>query len=137
MTLGYTVAVRNSQLAALAARFDAGAAGATIKVYSGARPATADTAVGGGNTLLLTLTLAATAFGAQAGGSMSLAGLPVVGTGVAAGTAAWFRAADSDGVTVTDGTCGADGSGADIELSTTTVSIGLEVSLTAGTVTQP
>jgi hypothetical protein len=137
MTLGYTVAVRNSQLANLAARFDAGAAGATIKVYSGARPATADTAVGGGNTLLLTITLAATAFGAQSNGSMSLAGLPIDGIGVAAGTAAWFRAADSDGVTVTDGTCGAEGSGADIELSTTTISVGLEVTLTAGTVTQP
>jgi len=137
MTLGYTVAVRNSQLAALAARFDAGAAGATIKVYSGTRPATADTAVGGGNTLLLTLTLATSAFGAQSNGSMSLAGLPISGTGVAAGTATWFRAADSDGVTVTDGTCGAEASNEDIELSTTTISVGLEVTLTAGTITQP
>jgi len=137
MTLGYTVAVRNSQLANLAARFDAGAAGATIKVYTGTRPVNADTAVGGGNTLLLTLTLAASAFGAQSNGSMSLAGLPIDAIGVAAGTASWFRAADSDGVTVTDGTCGAEGSGADIELSTTTVSVGLEVTLTAGTVTQP
>jgi hypothetical protein len=137
MTLGYTVAVRNAQLASLAARFDAGATGATIKIYSGTRPVTADTAVGGGNTLLLTLTLATTAFGSPSGGSMSLAGLPISGTGVAAGTAAWFRAADSDGTTVTDGTCGVDGSGADIEISTTTISVGLEVTLTAGTVTQP
>lgn len=137
MTLGYAVAVRNAQLTALAARFDAGAAGATIKVYSGTRPVNADTAVGGGNTLLLTLTMAATAFGAPSNGTMAAASLPITAAGVANGTAAWFRAADSDGVTVTDGTCGADGSGADIELSTTAITIGLEVSLTTGTITQP
>jgi hypothetical protein len=137
MTLGYTIAVRNAQLAQLASRFDAGTTGATVKIYSGARPATADTAIGGGNTLLLTITLATAAFGAQVNGSMSLAGLPIDAIGVAAGTASWFRAADSDGTTVTDGTCGADGSGADVELSTTTISVGLEVSLIAGTITQP
>lgn len=137
MALGYSTATQNAQVANLGARFDAGAAGGTIKIYSGTRPANANTAVGGGNTLLLTFTLATTALAAPASGVASLAGLPLAAEGVAAGTATWWRGADSDGNTVTDGSCGADGSGENIELSTTTISVGLDVNLTAGTFTQP
>lgn len=137
MTLGYATATQNAQLTSLAARFDAGAAGGTIKVYSGTRPANANTAVGGGNTLLLTFTLTSTGFAAPSGGNMAIAGLPLTAEGVAAGTATWWRGADSDGNTVLDGSVGAEGSGEDIEMSTTTVSVGLDVNLTAGTFTQP
>lgn len=137
MVLGYATATQNAQLSSLAARFDLGAAGGTIKVYSGTRPANANTAPGGGNTLLLTFTLATTGFAAPSGGTMNVAGLPLTATGVAAGTAAWWRGADSDGNTVLDGSCGVDGSGEDIELSTTTISVGLNVNLTTGTFTQP
>lgn len=137
MTLGYATGTQNAQLSSLAARFDAGSAGGTIKVYTGTRPANANTAPGGGNTLLLTFTLATTGFGSPAGGAMSVAGLPITAEGVAAGTATWWRGADSDGNTVLDGSCGAEGSNEDIEMSTTTVSVGLDVNLTAGTFTQP
>lgn len=137
MTIGYATATQNAQLTSLAARFDAGAAGGTIKVYSGTRPVNANTAPGGGNTLLLTFTLATTGFGAPGSGVMSIAGLPLTAEGVAAGTATWWRGADSDGNTVLDGNCGAEGSNEDIEMSTTTVSVGLDVNLTAGTFTQP
>lgn len=137
MALGYSTATQNAQVSNLGARFDAGAAGGTIKIYSGTRPANANTAVGGGNTLLLTFTLAVTSLGAPANGVASLASLPLVASGVAAGTAAWWRGADSDGNTVMDGSCGATGSGQDIELSTTTISVGLDVNMTAGTLTQP
>lgn len=137
MTLGYSTATQNAQLSSLAARFDAGSAGGTIKVYSGTRPANANTAPGGGNTLLLTFTLATTGFGSPASGVMSIAGLPLAAEGVGAGTATWWRGADSDGNTVTDGSVGAEGSNEDIEMSTTTVSVGLDVNLTVGTFTQP
>lgn len=137
MTLGYATATRNGMCAALAALFDAGAAGGTVKVYSGSRPANANTAPGGGNVLLLTFTLATTAFTAPSAGSNSIAGLPLSATGAANGTATWWRGADSDGNTVIDGDAGADGSGADMEFSTTTVSTGLTVNMTVGTFTQP
>jgi hypothetical protein len=137
MVLGYSTATQNAQLSSLAAQFDEGATGGTIKVYSGTRPANANTAPGGGNTLLLTFTLSATGFAAPVNGTMSAADLPLAAEGVAAGTAVWWRGADSSGNTVLDGSCGTEGSGEDIELSTTTISVGLDVSMTAGTFTQP
>jgi hypothetical protein len=137
MTLRYATATQNAVLSTIAARFDAGAAGGTIKVYSGTPPANANTAPGGGNTLLLTFTLATTGFNAPSAPTMSVAGLPLTAEGVAAGTATWWRGADSDGNTVMDGSCGAEGSNEDLELSTTSISVGLDVNLTAGTFTQP
>lgn len=136
MALSYAVATRNAVLAAIIGRIDGDAGGGTVKVYTGTRPATADTALSG-NTLLLTFTFAASSFGAPSSGSATVAGLPLAAIGAAAGTAAWFRCADESGDTVFDGSCGASGSGADIELSTTTVSVGLAVNLTGGTLTQP
>jgi hypothetical protein len=136
MAIGYAAATRNAILSAIAARADADAGPATIKVYSGTRPVNADTAPGGGNTLLLTFTLAVTAFTAPDGDSMDVNSLPIAATGLAAGTGAWFRLADESGDVVFDGNCGATGSGQDIEMSTTTVSVGLAVNLTGGTLIQ-
>lgn len=137
MALGYATATQNALASTLAARFDLGAAGGTIKVYSGTRPVNANTATGGGNTLLLTFTLAATGFTGPASGVLTVAGLPLTASGAATGTAAWWRGADSDGNTVTDGSAGATGSGSDIELSTTSITTGLDVNMTSGTITQP
>lgn len=136
MAIGYANATRNAILSAIAARADIDAGPATIKVYSGTRPVNGDTAPGGGNTLLLTFILAATAFTAPDGDSMDVNGLPIGSTGVAAGTATWFRLASDTGTAVLDGNCGATGSGQDIEMSTTTVSVGLTVNLTGGTLIQ-
>lgn len=58
-------------------------------------------------------------------------------TGLAAGTAGWFRMKDSTGATVLDGSATATGGGGDLQLNTTTVSVGLDLEITAGTVTMP
>jgi hypothetical protein len=137
MTLGYATATRNAFCTTLGTLADAGAGGATVKVYSGTRPVNANTAPGGGNTLLLTFTLATTALDAPNTGVTAIAGLPISAVGAANGTAAWWRMADSTGATVIDGDAGADGSGADLELSTTSITTGLTVNLTTGTFTQP
>lgn len=138
MALGYATATQNALASTLAALFDAGAAGGTIKVYSGTRPVNANTAPGGGNVLLLTFTLDTTGFtGPSPTGVMTVASLPKSASGAATGTATWWRGADSDGNTVTDGSAGATGSGADIEMSTTSITTGLTVNMTAGTFTQP
>lgn len=136
MAIGYAAATRNAILSAIAARADADTGAATLKVYSGTRPVNADTAPGGGNTLLLTFTLGVTAFTSPDGDSMDISGLPLGATGLAAGTAAWFRLADESGDVVFDGNCGGPASNQDIEMSTTTVSVGLAVNLTGGTLTQ-
>jgi len=134
MTLRLAADSRSAAADAVVDRLDAGAAPGTIKVYSGSQPATPATAPTG--TLLLTFTLNDPAFAAAATGVSALDIAPdLTATGVAAGDAGWFRAADSDGNTVLDGACGLGGS--ELNLSTLAVSIGLEVTITSGTYTQP
>ena len=53
--LRIAAATRNAMLDQLRTLLDAGAAGGTIKIYTGTQPANADTALSG-NTLLGTLT---------------------------------------------------------------------------------
>lgn len=126
---------RNAGAAAMTALVDAGAGPGTIQVRTGAQPATPNTAPTG--TLLLTFTLDDPAFGAPATGVQTLNGVPRSAVGVAAGDAGWFRALDSDGNAVFDGTVGITGSGAQLELNTVAVSVDLDVEITGGTFTMP
>lgn len=114
-------------------------ANGVIEIYSGAQPATADSAVTG--TLLGTVTKASGAFtpgsatngltwAAAASGSVSKSTDVWSFNGVAAGTAGWFRlkgnAADAGGSSTTavrlDGTIA--NSGGDMNLSNTTIAVG-------------
>lgn len=137
MATRLATATRNALANTVATQVDADAGAGTIKVYTGAQPASANDAASG--TLLLTFTLGTTAFGAAASGVITLAGLPLAATGVAAGTAGWFRLADQSGDTVLDGKAGVAGDTPTPELilSTATVSIGLDVDLESGTITMP
>ncbi|WP_188188034.1 hypothetical protein [Nonomuraea sp. SYSU D8015] len=133
MAFRIPTAVRNAACDAIVDALDAGAGAATIEVRSGSQPASANDAAGG--TVLATFTLADPAFGAAANGVANLASTPRSTTGSAAGTAGWFRAKDSSGNTVFDGSVGT--SGADMNLNTLTISVGVTVELTSGTVTMP
>jgi len=115
---------------------DAGAGAGTIKVYSGTQPSDADDAEGGG-TLLATFTLGDPAYSAAASGNgvAALASTPRTTTGVAAGTAAWFRLEDSTGANVLDGTVGT--SGQQLNLNTLTISVGVNLEITSGNITMP
>lgn len=124
----------NAKADAAVDRLDGGAPG-TIKVYTGSQPASANDAATG--TLLATFTLANPAFGNAASGTATLLSTPRTASAVAAGTAGWFRAATSGGATVFDGSVTATGAGGQIELNTTTFSVGVDVELTSGTYTQP
>jgi hypothetical protein len=128
-------AARNAAADAIADLADAGSGAATIKVYSGSQVATGDTAESG--TLLVTFTLADPAFGAASSGVCTLASTPRSATGAADGTAGWFRLEDSDGANILDGSVTATGGGGQLELNTTTISTGVSVSLTSGTITMP
>lgn len=102
----------------------------TIKVYSGTRPATPETAVTT-QTLLFTATDATvTASGGTVTGSD-----PAAVTAVASGTAAWFRVSTSAGTAILDGTVGT--SGADMNLSSTSIVAGGSDDLGAPTYTVP
>lgn len=134
MALGLPTASRNAACDAIVDRFDLGSGAGTIQIRSGSRPASANDSATG--TLLATVTLADPAFGAASTGVATLTD-PAAVTGAAAGTATWFRGLDSDSATVMDGDVSATGGGGDLQLNTTTISVGLTVDITGGTVTMP
>lgn len=136
MTIHISTAARNAACDSVVDLLDAGPAGGKIRIYSGAQPAGPDTAVGA-QVLLAELTMDATAaFGSAANGTATLDATPVLSTtGLAAGTAAWFRMLDSNNVAVMDGSAGT--SGTDLILNTATISVGVTVEVTAGTITMP
>lgn len=104
-------------------------------IYSGTVPTNADTALSG-NTVLATFTLSATAFGAASGGVITLAGTPLTVAASASGTATFFRLFKSDGTTcIAQGAVGT--SGQQMNLNTTSITSGVNVTITSGTITMP
>lgn len=136
MVIRLPTASRNAAVAAVANLVDADVGAGTIQIRTGAQPATGNDAASG--TLLATVTLADPAWSGPAVGVMTLDTTPVLSTvGVAAGTAGWFRMLDNSGDSIMDGSVTGTGGGGDLELNTTTISIGLTVEITAGTLTMP
>lgn len=133
LNLKITNAMRSAACNAIVDSLDTGGAG-TIKLYTGTQAATADTAVGA-QTLLVTITLSATAYGSASNGVATLAGTPLSGTAVASGTATWFRMANGSGTTIMDGSVGT--SSADLIVNTTTIASGNTVTVNSGTATMP
>ena len=124
---GYATALRNAQLDAITTF---AGNGAKLRLYSGAQPATG----GAATTMLAEFTLGSPFAPAASGGVLSPT-LPADTTGVAAGTATWFRIVKADGTThVIDGTAGT--SGADLNLNTAAISVGVNVSITGFTITR-
>lgn len=107
--------------------------GGTLKIYTGAQPAV-DGAITG--TLLATLTLNATAFASAtasgSGGTMN-ANAITAGTAVATGTAGYFALISSGAATISTGACGT--SGQELNLNTTSITLGDTVSVTSYSVT--
>lgn len=133
MTIRISNAVRSALANQITSAVDAGAAG-KLRIYTATQPAGPDTAVGA-QTLLAEFTLADPSFGAASNGVITLAGTPRSTTGLAAGTAAWFRILTSADVAVADGAVGT--SGAELNLNTLTISVGVSVEITSGTITVP
>lgn len=134
MAIRLPTASRNAAADAVVDRTDSGGAG-SIEIRTGSQPASANDAATG--TLLVAIPLAATAFGSASNGTASLAGVPLSGTAVADGTAGWFRMLNGSGQTVLDGSVSTPGGGGDLQLATTTITTGLTVTITTGTVTMP
>ena len=108
--------------------------GGSLRIYAGTKPAGPDTALSGA-TLLATLPLSATAFGTASNG-VATANSITAATASNGGTASFFRAFASNGTTaVFDGEIGTSGS--DLNLNSTNISSGAEVSVTSFTYTQP
>ncbi|MGH9251749.1 MAG: hypothetical protein ACRD0W_19845 [Acidimicrobiales bacterium] len=131
-------ASRDASVNAVVDRVDVGVTNLTgrVRVYTGAQPASANDAPTG--TLLLEFNCENPAYGASSAGSAALDATPVLAAvGLAAGTAGWCRVVNRDVATVFDGDVTATGGGGVMQLSTTTVSVGLDVEITAGSYAQP
>ena len=134
MATRLATATQNAAAAAMMALVDAGPGPGTVQVRTGAQPASANDPATG--TLLATFTLSDPAFTGPVAGVMTLDATPVLSTlGVANGTAGWFRMLDSTGATVFDGAVGT--SGQQLNLNTTSITTGLTVEITSGTFTMP
>lgn len=106
-----------------------------LRIYDGTRPTNADTAVGA-QVLLAELRFNATAAPAASAGVLTFNAITADASANGTGTASWFRALKSDGSTVVfDGEVGT--SGADLNLNTTSIVTGAEVSVSSFTYTEP
>lgn len=127
MALTVTAAAAQSMGAALATAIGSAA---TIKIYSGTKPSTPETAATG--TLLATVTISGSF--TSTGGVLTAAD-PASVTPAANGTAGYFRVATSGGTAILDGTVGT--SGADMNLSSTTIATTSPLDLGVPTITVP
>ncbi len=117
---------------------DAGAGAALVRIYDGTQPANPDVAITT-ETLLAELTCSDPAFGGATdgapGGVATASAITDDSSANATGTASWFRAVDSNGLAVLDGSVGT--SGADLNLNTVSITSGATVSVSSWTVTMP
>lgn len=140
------MAVKISTAAAIAAcnalsdQPDVGAGpNGTLVIYEGTRPANADTAIGA-QKVLVTFELANPSFGAaaDAGTTANASAEPIAAVAASAtGTAQFFRIFNTDGDPVFDGTVTAVGGGGDMEISSTAVVSGIDVTVVSLTAVMP
>jgi hypothetical protein len=120
----------NAEADAVARQLDNG----YLRIYDGAQPATADTAIVG-QVLLAELRFNATSAPAAAAGVLTFNAFTSDASANATGTAAWFRALQSNGTSVVmDGTVGTV-AGFDAIINSTAISSGAQVDCTAMTFT--
>lgn len=130
MALTIRGAAQNARLDLLTDYLDGG----TIEIRTGSRPTSPDDAATG--TLLATLTLPTPSFGAASSKSATVGSIATV-TAAATGTAGYFRAKSSGGTAYVDGAVGVTGSGAELELDSTSITSGQDVDITGGTWSEP
>jgi hypothetical protein len=131
-----TQAVGKAALDSIVDSLDAGGAG-TIKIYTTAQAATANTAIGA-QTLLATLTYSATAYGAATTADPSVATAATITSDSGAdntGTAVWARHASGGATTIFD--CSVGTATSDIIFNTVSFVSGAVIAISALTVTLP
>lgn len=138
MTLSVTNVAVIAACNAIVDLVDADAADGLVKIYDGSVPTDADTALSG-NTLLVTIPFAVTAFGNAtdntAKATATANALDTGVTAVATGTASFFRVTDGADVVIWQGAVGT--SGAEINLNTVSIVTSGVVEITAMTFNVP
>lgn len=130
MAIKTSIVARNAELDAIAPLFNSG----YLRIYTGAPPATPETAASG--TLLAELRFNATAFGAAAAGVIVANAITSDASADATGTAGWCRSLKSDGTTaLIDGDVST--SGAFLNLNSVAIQVGATVAVTSYSITDP
>ena len=101
-----------------------------MRIYDGVRPATG----GSATTLLAELTLSDPCAAGAASGILTFNAITADSSANATGTATWARIVTSAGAFVLD--CSVGTSGADINLNTTSIVSGAQVSVTSASITE-
>ena len=129
MTIRIDESIQNGVVDTVGAYFNSG----VLEVRDGTQPADADDTATG--SLLASITIPATAFGAASGGSASKNGTWQDGSANGTGTTTWFRLRDSGDTYRLDGSCG-QGSG-DLSFDDSSIVAGGVVTVTAFTLSIP
>jgi hypothetical protein len=130
-----STAARNAACDAVVDLVDAGTPPGLLKIYQngGANPADVNAALGGA-TLLATLTMSNPAFGAAANGVATAGAITSDTSADATGTAHFARITNAAGTAIIQMEIGTSGS--DLNLSSTAITIGGTVAVSAYTYTQ-
>lgn len=140
MTAKLAQLTANAMADALDAYANTGGA-AKIVIYGssgGSVPSTADTAltIPSQHQVLATFTCSNPAFGSASSGTITLSGTPLTVAATATGTATFFRIWQNNGTTcVAQGDVGT--SGQQLNLNTTSITSGVNVTITSGTINMP
>lgn len=133
MTVQYSATVRNGMLDAIETAIGPSA---KLQIWTGSQPANCATAASG--TKLAEFSLASDWAAAASSGSKALNNLPLSTTGLAAGTAGYYRFTDSAGTTCHEqGSVTATGGGGDITIDNAVIASGQTIQVTAFTKTAP
>lgn len=128
-----STAARNAACDAVVDLVDAGTPPGLLKIYAGSVPADVNAALGGA-TLLGTLTMSTTAFGAASSGVATAASITSDTSADATGTASFFRITNAAGTAIIQGSVGT--SGCDLNLSSTSITLGGTIAVSSLTFTQ-
>ena len=132
MVWAFNDTLRNARADQITAAIDAGGAAGFIRLYDGTQPAKG----GPATTLLAECTFSFPSFPAASGGQITTTSITGDASANATGTATWARIVDSNGNFVMDGTVGLTGSGADVELDSTSITAGQPVNVSSATFTE-
>ena len=125
--------ISNAAASAAADAYRALLAGGTLRIYSGTKPASVDTAIGA-QVILAELSLANPAFPAAVNGVITANAITGDASANATGTASFYRAFSSGGAAVCDGTVGT--ADADLILNSVALQAGAAVNITSWVITQ-
>ena len=125
-----TIAARNASGTALTDLLNTG----SIEIRTGASPGVDSAATG---TLLASLPLSASAFGAWSSGSGTANAITQDASADATGTAGYFRALSSSSASVIDGTISASGGGGDMILNSVSIVAAATVDISSWVINLP